>query len=343
MKILLTGSLGYIGSKLVQKLLHFDHEVIGIDNNLYASIDEVPKHIVHIKSIAKVSLKDLLSNHGIECIIHLSGLSNDPSADFDPKANEQINHDDTVRLAQVAKGLGIKRFIYASSASVYGTQDDFMVTEKSYIGTSLSAYASSKVNSENSLISLSDESFKPIILRKGTLMGSSFRMRLDLVVNQMVLSAYRTGKIILNGGGENWRPLIDINDVCNIYRIIATCPEEQYNKADQIYNVVSENYRISELGFRIQNILKKHHINCTVEPDYRIEKDKRTYRMNGNKLNEFLNYGSFISLDMTVHDILTWIYDHEDLDNLQYYNIKWIQNCQKVCKSLGHRYDLCDL
>ena len=187
-KVLLTGGAGYIGVVLLKKLLKKNYTVRLLDNFLFGK-DSLKPYIKKIevvaKDIRKVAKKDL---DGIEAVIHLAGLSNDPMAEFDPKANFEINTQGTIRLAGLCKELRIKRFTFGSSASIYhrGILKRTRVQHEEMLVRPKAAYSVSKYKAENELLKMADENFTPIIFRQGTVYGFSPRMRYDLVVNTML-------------------------------------------------------------------------------------------------------------------------------------------------------------
>jgi nucleoside-diphosphate-sugar epimerase len=339
--IVVFGAAGFIGSKLMQ-WFHSNgtSHVIAVDKGMFG-FNHI-KQYDRIERFFNCSLYSFLDNYEeilkeTRCVIHIGGLSNDPMADFNPSANSKYNFEDTLTLLGDLIRYEVPRFIFASSASIYGLYDDKLVNEIDQPQPN-SAYAQAKVQSENAILSQCENTKTcPIILRKATVMGVSPRMRFDLVVNTMVMTAIRFGKISLYGGGENWRPLVSINDVVRLYSILTEIPFDTYKRlAHEIYNVVQENYRISELGLRIGKML-----DVSVIPDYDKSRDKRSYRMDGIKLTSNLGFECEHDLEKTVFNVRRWITQNKpDLDDPIYSNIKWLKNCERVCATIGMKYSL---
>ena len=204
MRVLLTGHEGYIGTVLVPLLWAVGDEVVGLDSGLFreCSLGAVRPVPTIRRDIRDVEAKDL---EGIEAVIHLAGLSNDPLGDLNPTLTYEINHEATVRLAELAKRAGIKRFLYASTCSVYGAAGDEFLDENSPFNP-VTPYAESKVRSEQDLRRLADRSFSPVYLRAATAYGASPLLRFDLAVNNLVAWAVTTGNIHMKSDGTPWRP-----------------------------------------------------------------------------------------------------------------------------------------
>ena len=210
--ILITGGCGFVGSALVKRLCQFDVRVW--DSGMYGFGESKPKYPFKLGYMINPDYINVHDLDNVKIIIHLSGLSNDPLANFDAKANDRMNYEDTKDLVDMAIERGVPRFIFASSASVYGLCDDKISKETDEVDPD-SNYAKSKRKAELYILEMAakHKDFRPIIFRKATIGGISPRMRFDLIVNSMVKSAMTVGKIFAFGGGENWRPIIDIDDV----------------------------------------------------------------------------------------------------------------------------------
>ncbi len=345
-EILITGAAGFVGSRLFHYLVSrgMKEKITAVDFGMFG-MDAIElnnsKHCTE-HSISRLKIKEYLetfSLDSVKTIIHLSGLSNDPMADYSPEGNEELNFEDTARLADAAKKSGVERFIFASSASVYGFNENNILTESCKVNP-ISNYASSKWNAEEYLRSINDTSnieTKFIALRKGTIMGTSRRMRFDLVVNAMVSQAYTNKLIKLQGGGKVWRPLVSIEDVVNLYTTLIEMNDEKFSiMANGFeYNVVGENWRISELAMKIVEWFKINKIHVDIEPDTRGEQDKRSYRISSTKLDPY--YKCIVGMDQTIHDIYSWISSSHRLKEINindpiYYNLKWVKACEEFCK-----------
>jgi len=342
-KIIVTGGAGFVGSLLIQELQnkHFTREnLICVDQGLFG-FNEVHKKCAHPENLYKTSVRSFTANRTLmakllsqtKIVIHLAGLSNDPMADYDAIANKDMNCLQTEMIVDRCVEFGVPRFVFASSASVYGDMEENLCIEDGPISPK-SNYALSKAMGEKYI--LNKKGLKPVILRKGTLYGVSPRMRLDLAINTMVTNAVRFKKIELWGGGENWRPLVHVSDAVRLYMKIVMMSENEYNKFSKgkIYNVVGCNYRMSELGLQIAGIL-----DVPVKARYDMPKDIRTYRTDGSKLFKNIMFEFDNNLYNAVSNIRKWA-EHNDLDNPIYYNMKWIKNCEKVFDSFNMRFTL---
>ena len=218
MRILITGDLGYVGSVLVPTLVQRGYEVVGLDIGYFADCTLGPtqdKHQRISKDIRSVSADDV---QGVDVIIHLAGLSNDPAGELQPELTEQINLDATIRLGQLAKSAGVKRFIYASSQSMYGISSASEELEEDLSEKlPLTTYARTKWEAEIALKKLQSDSFSVICFRPSTVFGVSPRLRCDIVFNNFVACAYTTGKIEILSDGTPWRPVVHIRDVCSAF------------------------------------------------------------------------------------------------------------------------------
>jgi nucleoside-diphosphate-sugar epimerase len=285
MRVLLTGNEGYIGTILVPWLWARGDEVVGLDSGLFRectlrALREVP---TIRKDIRDVEARDL---DGIEAVIHLAGLSNDPLGDLRAPVTYAINHEATVRLAELAKRCGVRRLLYASSCSVYGAAGDEFLDEDSAFNP-LTPYAGSKARSEVDLRHLADRSFCPVYLRAATAYGVSPLLRFDLSVNNLVAWAATTGRVFLKSLGTSWRPLVHIQDIAQAYVALLRAPEEKVHNRSFNVGQTAENYRISDVAELVRQIV----------PDTKIEfaadaaEDMRNYRVNCDLIRStFPNY-----------------------------------------------------
>jgi nucleoside-diphosphate-sugar epimerase len=282
-RVLLTGHKGYIGTKLVPMVLAEGHEVVGYDSDLFEQctfgngITNVPEIRKDIRDVQRSDLE------GIEAIVHLAGLSNDPLGDLDPGLTYEINHIGSVRLAKLAKEMGIQRYIFSSSCSNYGDAGDDMVDENGRLNP-VTPYGVSKVRVEQDLAKLADQSFSPVFLRNATAYGVSPRLRFDLVLNNLVAWAFTTGQVYLKSDGSPWRPIVHIEDISRAFIAALHAPIEAVH--NQAFNVGrnNENFRIRELA----DIVKETVPNSEVKYAEGAGPDKRCYRVDCRKAENLL-------------------------------------------------------
>ncbi len=275
--ILLTGSDGYIGAVLVQKLIKNKFNVIAWDNLYYQkSILGKYNPMVNFKKvdIREINKKELIN---IDAIIHLAALSNDPLGELDSKLTEEINYLATVRIAKLAKKMKVKRFIFPSSCSIYGIAKNGVVSEKSKVNP-LTTYAKSKIKSEKTLKKLADKSFCVCLPRNSTVYGFSPKLRTDLVVNDFTTTAVAKGEIRIMSDGTPWRPLIDVRDLSDIFIEFLKIDSKKVNG-----KIINVGFNENNLQVReILNIIKKELPNCKVIYTGEHGKDARSYKVNFN-------------------------------------------------------------
>lgn len=327
-KILVVGGAGYVGAVLVREMLERGYAVKILDRLFFGTqgLEEIKDKVELVVGDIRNFNPAILDN--VEAVINLSGLSNDPTAEYNPEANYEMNTVATAALAQICKQKGIRRFIFASSCSIYDVgetaEEKDVVLDETAIVAPKAAYSRSKYEAEKLLLAMQDQNFCPVILRKGTVYGFSPRMRYDLVVNTFLKDALTKKKITLFSGGEMWRPLVDIHDVAKSYIVCLEADEEKVR--GQIFNVVSKNFRIAELALHVQGELKRNGIEVDIAPDYSY-KGIRNYRVSGKKIQTILNFKPTISVEESVKQMLKNIkaYKYDDFDNPRYYNLKWLQ------------------
>jgi nucleoside-diphosphate-sugar epimerase len=323
-KILVTGGAGYIGSVLVKELLKQGYGVRVFDKLYFGAgpLNDVIKKIELIQGDVRQFPAKILK--GIDAVIHLGSLSNDPTAEFDPKANHEINCLGTLKVAEACKKMGVKRMTFASSAAVYGFHVDSIADET--FGTDpQSEYAQSKLDAEKAIIGLAGKDFCPVILRQATVGGLSPRMRWDLVVNTMTKDAFSKGKIHVYCAGDSWRPLVSVKDVAKAHIKCIEAPEKKVK--GEIFNLVYKNFRILELAHWLKEALKPA-LKRDIDIDVQFGKvESRSYRISGRKMKDVLGFEPEHSVEDSALEILSSLQKGKftDFSNPIYYNIDWMK------------------
>jgi nucleoside-diphosphate-sugar epimerase len=250
MRVLVTGTEGYIGCRLAPMLEQGGHQVVGLDTGyycdgwLYTAASERGREERVSHDLRRVTAADL---EGIDAVLHLAELSNDPLGENRPDVTYEINHAGSVRLATLAKAAGVRRFVYASSCSVYGVGSGEFLDETSPTNPQ-TAYARCKVMVERDVAPLADGDFCVTFLRNATAYGPSPRMRFDIVLNDLCARAYTTRRVAMTSDGTPWRPVVHVEDICRAFACALEAPSDAVN--GEVFNVGStdENYRVRELG-----------------------------------------------------------------------------------------------
>lgn len=323
--ILLTGGAGYIGAVTVRELLDKGFAVRVLDKFLYGDypLDGVRSRIDVVQGDI-VGMDDSVLD-GVDTVIHLAGLSNDPTAEFNPDANHKLNTVATQTIAEACKRKNVKRFIFASSCSVYDKgmmAEDIIQDEESPLEPR-AAYATSKYAAEKILLEMTDENFKPIILRQGTVYGWSPRMRYDLVVNTFVKCAFETGVLTVHCGGEMWRPMVDVVDVAKCYLACIQAPIDDVG--GQIFNLSNRNFRILELAHYVRKALKGI-VDVQIDVEYGSQ-TARDYRVSTKKMERVIGFRATRGVDDSAREIAEKIQAgvNADFYNDKYYNIRWLE------------------
>ena len=287
MRIMVTGDRGYIGSVLVPILKEKNYEVVGYDagyfkDNLLEQFDE--NYLKITKDIRDINKEDL---KGVDAIIHLAGLSNDPLGEFSPKLTEDINYSGTMALALMARDIGVSRFVYASSQSMYGISDTSNeLDEDDSEKNPVTAYAIAKWNAEQELHSMSTDDFVITSLRPSTVFGASPRLRRDIVFNNLVACAYTTGKIEIMSDGSPWRPVVHIKDVCSAFIAGLEAPATLVSGRAFNVGIPDGNFTVRDIAEAVQRSVPGSELIFTGG-----HTDPRTYRVSFRRiLSELKDY-----------------------------------------------------
>jgi len=280
MNVLVSGHAGYIGAVLVPMLLEAKHEVTGLDTDFFAGCD-FNDRLADVPAIRK-DLRDVTATDmkGFDAVIHLAALSNDPLSDLNPECTYEINHCASVRLAELAKEIGVPRFLFSSSCSLYGLAAgaDFLTEDAAF--NPVTPYGESKVLVERDVSRLADDNFSPTFLRNSTAYGVSARLRADLVVNNLVGFAYTTGEVLIASDGTPWRPLVHVEDICRAFLAVLHAPRGLVH--NQAFNVgrTEENYQIRDIAAMVEQIVPESHVKYVEGGG----PDLRCYRVNCDKI-----------------------------------------------------------
>jgi nucleoside-diphosphate-sugar epimerase len=281
MRVLITGNKGYVGTVLTSMITRECFDVVGLDSALYAECvfgkKDDEKQITQItKDVRDITLSDL---QGVDAVLHLAALSNDPLSDLNPEVTYQINHQASVKLAKFAKEAGVEKFVLASSCSIYGAAGEELATEESKQNP-LTAYAVSKVLAERDISELADSNFSPTFLRSATAYGYSKMLRFDIVLNNLVAWAFTTGCVMLKSTGTAWRPIIHVEDMSRAFIAVLKSPRDLIHNQAFNVGITSENFTT----LQIAEIVKDTVPGSRVEFAAGAEPDKRSYRVDFSKI-----------------------------------------------------------
>src|SRR5215218_9473965 len=332
--VLVTGGAGYIGTVLTGRLLERGYNVRLLDRlywgegPLEAYAGRIEVEVADVRDIPRSALE------GVDGVIHLAGLSNDPTAEYDPDANWQMNAVATEALGDACVERGIERIVFASSCSLYDGLPPGMHDESAAIAPH-GAYATSKRYGEEALLELIDRGLCPVMLRNGTVYGYSPRMRYDLVVNTFVKDALLEERLLLHGGGWMWRPLVDVRDVSDAMIAAFEAPDELVR--GEVFNVLHSNYQIRELAMLVAGSVQLIGRTVTLReaPAPRLTRD---YECSNTKLASRLGFQPSRSVIEAIDGILASI-DVEDkvmLSDPRFYNIRWLELLSELTPQIDH-------
>jgi len=324
-RILITGGAGYVGAVLTPYLLSKGHKITVIDLMIYGK--EVLKDHKNLRVIEgdirnKNLLEKIMSNHDI--VIHLACISNDPSFELNPQLGKSINLDAFTPLVEIAKKNLVKRFIYASTSSVYGIKEEKDVDENMSLSP-LTDYSKYKVDCETILKKNLSENFTPIIIRPATVCGYSPRQRFDVIVNILTNLAYHKREISVFGGNQ-LRPNVHIKDMVNAYEALIEAPDSKIK--GEIFNVGYENKSVLELANIVKKIVGSDVVLKTTQSN-----DNRSYHISSNKIKKVLNFNFNFTISNAVEDLILAFEKklfNNPLSNEKYFNIKTMNKIQMV-------------
>lgn len=296
--VLITGAGGYIGAVLTPKLLDAGYSVVALDRYFFgeetlAACRDHPKLKMVKGDIRDIAKEDF---EGVWAVCDLAALSNDPSGDLNPGLTRDINYLGRVGVAKNAKEAGVKRYILASSCSLYGAGEAIGLNEDSPLHP-LTEYAKSCHNAELEIFPLADDDFTVSALRTATVFGLSPRMRFDLVINLMTLNAFNTNRITIMGGGFQWRPLIHVRDVADAYVTLLEARDDKVN--GEAFNIGLDNFQVRTLAFIIRETLP-FPVEIYTAPD---DADKRDYNISFEKIKHQLGFSAKVSIEQGVQEV----------------------------------------
>ncbi len=326
MKVLVTGHKGFIGTVMVPILLKEGFDVTGIDTDLYrfCTYGDLPTEVPSInKDVRDVTKEDL---KGFNAIVHLAALSNDPLGDINPDLTYDINHKASVRIAEMGREVGVERFLFASSCSMYGRAGDDILDETAEFNP-VTHYAKSKVYVERDVSPMASDSFSPVFLRNATAYGVSPRIRFDLVINNLVAWAHTTGKILLKSDGTPWRPLVHIEDITQA--VICALKADREVIHNLAVNVGSnrENHQMRDLA----QFVKETVPNCEIEIAEGAGPDARCYRASFDKIHSVFpdfktKWTAKMGVEQCYQSYLKHGLDREEYEGVKYKRIAHIMN-----------------
>lgn len=326
MRVLMTGHRGYLGSVMAPRLAAAGHEIVGMDNGLFDDCTLVPDDggIPSVRrDIRDVTADDL---SGFDAVIHLAALSNDPIGNLNDAWTEDINFHASVRLAELAKAGSVPRFLFSSSCIMYGMSEAAVVSEDAPLDPK-TEYARSKVKAERKIADIAVDGFSPTFLRNGTVYGLSPRMRFDTVLNDLVGSAVTKGKVVLNGDGRPWRPVIHVEDVAAAFQAVLEAPAEKVH--NEAFNTGSDalNHQVLELAELTVEAVPGAELEVLARPSA----DQRTYKADFGKFRRtFPDFEWRWSVAEGARDLTERLVDagltREDFEGRRFVRLRWLRH-----------------
>ncbi len=324
----MTGGAGYIGSVMSRILLEKGYNVTVLDRLFFGidSVKDITDQINLIKDDVRFFDPDLLK--GIDAVFDLAALSNDPSGELDQEKTLEINYKGRVRVANLAKKYGIKKYVFASTCSVYGFQEG-IINEESGLNP-LTTYAKASMMAEKEILPLADKTFSATVLRQATVYGFSYRMRFDLAINGMTLGYFRNGKIPIMRDGKQWRPFVNVRDTSNAFIKVLEAEPELVN--GQIFNVGSD-----EQNIQIFDLAKLVAEGCNLPFNYEWygDCDTRSYRVSFNKIKDTLGYNPQTSIKKGAENVFTALKEGRlNPDDPRVITVRWYKHLLEMQRFL---------
>lgn len=336
--VLVAGGAGYLGCRLVGQLLERGYRVKVADKLLFGR--ENLTGLVDRLELITGDLRDASPAlvEGCDAVVNVSGLSNDPTANYHPEANRAMNTDAAIHLAALCREAGVPRYVLASSCSVYYTElpADEIFTEETPIDPQ-SHYSKSKFDAERGVLPMASASFAPVALRKGTLYGWSPRMRYDLVVNTFTKDAFRDRRLIVHAGGRMWRPMLHIDDAADAYVRAIEAPADAVR--GRVFNVLEENHRVIDIARLVAGELERQY-NVRLDIIVQNVGASRSYRVDGGRAQQALGFAPSRTIPAAVRDIWTHLESGVDPNDARFYNIAWLElltDMERRLRDMGGR------
>jgi len=326
MRVLVTGSRGYIGAHLVEILKAEGHFVTGVDLDLFEGCEFAPFPAADRELRQDFRTLTAKQVEGHDCVMHLAAISNDPMGDLDPSVTYSINRDGSIALAKLAKQAGVPRFLLASSCSIYGKGEKLDLTEQDATNP-VSAYAESKISAEAGIGLLADDTFTVGFLRNATAYGYSPMLRIDLVVNNLLGCALARGDIRIMSDGTPWRPLIHCRDIARAFVAFAMAPAEKIQNMPMNVGGNAENFQVRQIGDFVQRLVPHASIVYTGE----VGNDPRNYRVSfdllGRQLPKFsLSYTLESGMDELYRKMVEHEFSLDDFNGNRYVRLRTLKH-----------------